>query len=586
MPEGACGRVTAAEREPKAPKIRPSRVGKWRAASLVLVHVLVAVHVAHWLSTGSTLSPLEPSESGDFCRDGIVNAGLVFFLLTIATTLVLGRWFCGWACHIVALQDLCRWLLLRVGLRPRPVQLGVLAWVPWLALLHMLFSPLVNRWLAGEATGVETVALTTESFWQTFPGPAVALLTFFVCGFAIVWLLGAKGFCTYGCPYGAIFGIADQLAPARIRVTSACNACGHCTAVCSSNVNVSQEVRDFGTVVDPGCMKCMDCVSVCPEGALYFGWGKPALVTTSRRPETRTPPFWGWRRALEAVFVLATFALFDSYNGRTAAYIDRPEVLRVLLGAAPALLVGWIFRGRARRAGEFTLREEALLAGLFLLSLFLFRGHGWVPFLCALGLSTVGAYLAFQGLRLLYRSDIRLQSLKLKSHGRLQRSGALYCCALALLLGGSAWMGVDQVRNAEEARAALRQGAEGRRSLRQRASALYEEGLRAVREQRLEDALHAFRTVLEARPDFVAVRANLASVLCATGRFEEGLAECERALRQSPDDSTLHELAWRACDRLADPTGARAHLEAAVRLAPEREDLTRALAAAKSTGPP
>ena len=28
-----------------------------------------------------------------------------------------------------------------------------------------------------------------------------------------------------------------------------------------------------GMVVDPGCMKCMDCVSVCPNDALYFGFG-------------------------------------------------------------------------------------------------------------------------------------------------------------------------------------------------------------------------------------------------------------------------------------------------------------------------
>src|SRR5947207_15667734 len=31
-------------------------------------------------------------------------------------------------------------------------------------------------------------------------------------------------------------------------------------------------------VVDPGCMKCMDCVSVCPNDALYFGFGKPTLL--------------------------------------------------------------------------------------------------------------------------------------------------------------------------------------------------------------------------------------------------------------------------------------------------------------------
>ncbi len=31
-------------------------------------------------------------------------------------------------------------------------------------------------------------------------------------------------------------------------------------------------------VVDPGCMKCMDCISVCPNDALYFGFGKPTIA--------------------------------------------------------------------------------------------------------------------------------------------------------------------------------------------------------------------------------------------------------------------------------------------------------------------
>ena len=78
---------------------RRSRVGWWRAGVLLLVHLLIAVHIAHWLSTGSSLSPLEPSESIEFSTRGIVNAGLIFFVLTIGSTLVFGRWFCGWACH-------------------------------------------------------------------------------------------------------------------------------------------------------------------------------------------------------------------------------------------------------------------------------------------------------------------------------------------------------------------------------------------------------------------------------------------------------------------------------------------------------
>src|SRR6185503_18805376 len=67
----------------------------------------------------------------------------------------------------------------------------------------------------------------------------------------------------------------DKLATGRILVTDACEGCGHCTAVCTSNVRVHEEVAKFGMVVDPGCMKCMDCVSVCPNDALYFGFANP-----------------------------------------------------------------------------------------------------------------------------------------------------------------------------------------------------------------------------------------------------------------------------------------------------------------------
>ena len=77
----------------------------------------------------------------------------------------------------------------------------------------------------------------------------------------------------------------------RIRVTDACAGCGHCTAVCTSNVRVHEEVRDYGMVVDSGCMKCLDCVSVCPNDALYYGAGRcRCRQAARRRPEDEALP--------------------------------------------------------------------------------------------------------------------------------------------------------------------------------------------------------------------------------------------------------------------------------------------------------
>lgn len=300
---------------PSKPAKPHSRMGRWRAAVLTLVHILIIVHVVLWLMSGdpgsrSTLSPVEPSEAMFTLEQGKVNAGFVLFAGAIVLTALLGRYFCGWACHVVALQDLCAWMMKKIGVHPKPWRSRLLVWMPLLIALYMFVWPTFRRevlalaigeqvMIAGQAHYVLTARqaawlgdvqplhgfeahFQVEDFWATFPPWYVAIPFLLVCGFATVYFMGAKGFCTYGCPYGGFFGPADRLAPVRIRVTDACEHCGHCTAVCTSNVRVHEEVRDYGMVVDPGCMKCMDCVSACPNDALYVGLGRPALLAKVR----------------------------------------------------------------------------------------------------------------------------------------------------------------------------------------------------------------------------------------------------------------------------------------------------------------
>src|SRR5436853_116958 len=88
-------------------EIKHSRRGIWRAGTLLLVHIIFAIHIAHWLSTGRTITPVEPSEAMQTLEQGYLNAGFVLFFLLIGSTMIFGRFFCGWACHLVAYQDLC-----------------------------------------------------------------------------------------------------------------------------------------------------------------------------------------------------------------------------------------------------------------------------------------------------------------------------------------------------------------------------------------------------------------------------------------------------------------------------------------------
>ena len=130
--------------------VRPSQRAKWRALALILVHVAIALHVVHFYVTGSTLTPVEPSEAMQTLgKQGLINAGFVFFIAAILVTLVFGRIFCGWGCHIVALQDLCTWMLRKLRIPPKPLRSRLLVYIPLLAFIWMFIAPTVVRWYVG-----------------------------------------------------------------------------------------------------------------------------------------------------------------------------------------------------------------------------------------------------------------------------------------------------------------------------------------------------------------------------------------------------------------------------------------------------
>jgi len=297
--------------------IAVSKTSRWRAAALIALTLLMVVHFIQWRITGSTVTPIEPSEAMHTIQTGAINAGFIFFTAAILATLIFGRFVCGWACHIVALQDLCAWMMKKVGIKPRPFRSRLLVYVPILVAFYMFVWPTLFRFFAAPKNEPLipqfTNHLITSEFWITFPPFAVAVPFLFICGFMTVYFLGSKGFCTYACPYGGVFGLADKVAPGRIRVTDDCEQCGHCTAVCTSNVIVHAEVKEYGMVVDPGCMKCMDCVSVCPNDALYFGFGKPA-VNVPKKIEKNYSLTWPEEIFGAVVFALSYFAVWDVYQ--------------------------------------------------------------------------------------------------------------------------------------------------------------------------------------------------------------------------------------------------------------------------------
>jgi Tfp pilus assembly protein PilF/ferredoxin len=356
---------------------------RWRAASLIAVHLLIALHFLHWKLFGRTLAPVEPSEMFDTLHLGVITVGFLFMAGLVLATSIAGRFFCSWGCHILALQDLCAWILKTLKIPTKPVRSRALLWVPPLAVLYLFVWPQLKRLIEGESLPTLRVvtdadgwtSFTTSDLLRSFPGPGMTLLTFAICGFIVVYFLGSRSFCSYACPYGAIFAAAERLAPFRIIAgPGECSECGLCISSCKSSVRVIEEVRQFGTVMDSNCMKDLDCISVCPTDALRYAATKPPLFRSWRGP-----------------------------RGLTKHY-------------------------------DFSLGEDLLMAGVFVAVLPVIRGlYDAISFLLALAISALLAYFSVVTVRLIRRERVTVSNLMLKTGGRLTASGRLFAASAALL---------------------------------------------------------------------------------------------------------------------------------------------------------
>jgi tetratricopeptide (TPR) repeat protein/ferredoxin len=258
-------------------------------------------------------------------------------------------------------------------IRPQPIRSRALLWVPVVAMLYLFVWPQVLRQFDG--SGLPTLhmqsdaqgwaSFATNHFWRNLPGPGITILTFVVVGALTVYFLGTRSFCRYACPYGVIFGLADRVAPGKIKLVGDCSQCGLCTAHCQSQILVHREVARFGKVVDPQCLKDLDCVTVCPNQALAYGFTKPSFFQALLPKDREGRPYsftWG-----EDVFIAASVLLL------VVIYRGLYDAIPFLLAVAIAIILAALFVTAPRLGRRPTVR----LANLLLKQEGRCTPHGW-----------------------------------------------------------------------------------------------------------------------------------------------------------------------------------------------------------------
>ncbi len=197
-----------------------------------------------------------------------LNLKLVLTVLPgVALVLLLGRFFCGWACPylpVLAAANAARFVLTRLGLRPGDVKLPRMT----------SYVILVGALAGGSLLGVQLVPLVyppavigREAFRFIFYGAFGAGALLVLAAFLFDTFVSRAGFCRSLCPGGAMFSLLGSASPLKVvNDRSVCTDCTVCDVVC----NLGQS--PMTNALDGGCERCGRCIASCPVKSLSWQW--------------------------------------------------------------------------------------------------------------------------------------------------------------------------------------------------------------------------------------------------------------------------------------------------------------------------
>jgi polyferredoxin len=270
---------------------------------------------------------------------GVINAGFVFWMLVFASTLLLGRAFCGWFCWFGGYQELVAW---GIGDRfrlkmPRHVLLYLGA-IPFVSLGLKVYYSWIVHWFEGVPTTFNFNLANVEPWGGQQTGPSI-LITLVLYGPVLMYVFGRRAWCRHLCPIGALLKVFSMVRPARVRlVADNCIGCGKCMRVCDMEINVPGELERYGEVRSTNCNVCLKCTDGCPREAIAY---TVRCTGISMLPEaaTRAKLLTSKRRKLTAFDTIITVLWISVVLGLSLAGLrqNSPQEIKTLM--TPGLLL-------------------------------------------------------------------------------------------------------------------------------------------------------------------------------------------------------------------------------------------------------
>ena len=211
--------------------------------------------------------------------------GLLWSLVVLLPTLLLGRVFCNWICPYGILHQFTGWLFNRRNPAEQIdsnryrrlfslkyyLLIGTLMMAAFGSLQIGLLDPISLLYRSFTVAVLPGIDMPTE--W-IYVRPHVHRLAW-VVGLLLVFLIGMnlvipRFFCRALCPLGATLGILSRFSLFRIeRSIDACIDCDLCLQRCEGASDPHTNLRKSE------CFVCFNCIDDCPHDALSFAFAAP-----------------------------------------------------------------------------------------------------------------------------------------------------------------------------------------------------------------------------------------------------------------------------------------------------------------------
>jgi len=195
-------------------------------------------------------------------------AGLFIFVAILSVSFFVGKSFCSWICPVGFISEMVGDFGEKIQKKifKRKIVLPKYLDYPLRSLKYLILLFFVYAIMGMTAISLSNFLdapyniMSDVKMYYFFA--KISQFSLIVIGSLFVLSIIIRNFwCRYLCPYGALLGIFSILSFNKIkRNTETCTDCGHCTAVCPSNI----KVHKVKTVISDECVSCLKCIDSCP----------------------------------------------------------------------------------------------------------------------------------------------------------------------------------------------------------------------------------------------------------------------------------------------------------------------------------